>query len=189
MVSGEKLVRLARSTVENYIKTRKFEIVDIYKEKRGVFVTIETYPGKKLRGCIGFPSAVYPLSEAVQRAALSAAFEDPRFPPVDEDELDKIIFEISILTEPELINVKDKKEYLNCICKKDGLIIINKNNSGLFLPQVWEQIKDKKKFLECLCMKAFLPTDAWMDEDTKLFKFHVQVFKELKPNGKVESTE
>lgn len=182
----EELVILARKAVEEYIKTSKLKIIanEKFKEKRGVFVTIDTYPGNELQGCIGFPYPKYPLYEAVQKAAVEAAFHDGRFPPLEKDELDKIVFEVSVLSLPEEIKCPPEKRVEN-IKKNDGLILECGLRNGLFLPQVWEQIPDKKDFLNNLCWKAGLTPDMWMDENTKLFKFSVQAFKETKPKGKV----
>ena len=68
-----------------------------------MFVTLEHYPTKALRGCIGFPRAVAPIGEAVIDAATAAAFEDPRFVPVSHKELDRLLVEVSVLTSPEEI--------------------------------------------------------------------------------------
>ena len=62
--------------------------------------------------------------------------------------------------------------------KKDGLIIRYGTNTGLFLPQVWEQLPDPEQFLDNLCIKAGLPPGMWKEKGVKLFKFHVQVFEE-----------
>ena len=101
---GEYLVRLARRSVEHFFKTGKvleedppFEEV---KEKRGVFTTIKKIDGN-LRGCIGYPLPIKPLYKAVIETALLAAFDDPRFPPLSEDELPYTLFEVSVLTLPE----------------------------------------------------------------------------------------
>ena len=83
----------------------------------GVFVTLHTYPNYELRGCIGFPEPLYPLYEALPKAAFYAAFEDPRFNPLTETELDNIIFEVSYLTKPVLLQVEHPKEYLEKIKK------------------------------------------------------------------------
>jgi AmmeMemoRadiSam system protein A len=187
---GRVLVKLARSSVEKFFEKGKFEIQkfdqDFLKEKRGVFVTIETYPENELRGCIGFPSPVYPLFEAVQRAAISSAFEDYRFEPLRKEELEKVVFEVSVLTKPELIKVKKPEEYLEKIEeKKDGLIIEYGSFSSLYLPQVWEIIQEKEKFLESLCLKAFLPPDTWKNKKAKIFRFRVEAFKEKEPNGEI----
>ncbi|MEM5869775.1 MAG: TIGR00296 family protein [Candidatus Aenigmatarchaeota archaeon] len=184
LVQGEKLVRLARKAVEKRKVEKEFD--EDLKVKKGVFVTIETYPDKELRGCIGFPYPIYPLGEAVQKAAIAAAFEDPRFSPLEKEELSKIVFEVSILTEPELIQVKEPKEYFKKIeAGKDGLILKNGPFSGLFLPQVWNYFKTKQEFLENLCFKAGLTPDYIYDKNTKIFKFRAQIFAEEKPNGKI----
>jgi uncharacterized protein (TIGR00296 family) len=189
--AGIKLVKLARVTVEKYLENRKFLLEKIsdkeLNKKRGVFVTIETYPEKNLRGCIGFPYPTLPLCEAVQRAAISSAFEDPRFPPLEKEELDKIIFEISVLTKPELIRVKNSKEYSNKIeIGKDGLILQNGPFSGLLLPQVCLQFNwSAEEFLENLCYKSGLSPDYIHDKNTKIWKFQCQIFAEESPKGKI----
>ncbi len=192
---GNFLIKLARFSVEKYFQRGEFVKEKIKKkkfnEKRGVFVTIETFPEKNLRGCIGFPHPVLPLYEAIQRAAASSAFEDPRFPPIEKDELSKIIFEISVLTEPELIKTKNSKEYPKKIkISKDGLIIQSGPFSGLLLPQVPVEYKwTAQEFLENLCLKAGLTPDYIHDKSTKIWKFQAQIFSEEKPGGKVvEST-
>jgi uncharacterized protein (TIGR00296 family) len=180
---GKELIKLAKKAVESKKVEKKFS-----KEleiKKGVFVTIETFPEKELRGCVGFPHATYPLGEAVQRAAISAAYEDLRFSPLTKEELNEIIFEVSILTEPELIEVKEPKEYFEKIeVGKDGLILQNGPFAGLFLPQVWKYFKSKEEFLENLCFKAGLTPDYIYKKDTKIWKFRAQIFAEEKPNGK-----
>jgi hypothetical protein len=141
--NGEKLVKLARSSVEKFLEN-KFSIEKtkdkLMNGKRGVFVTIETYTEKNLRGCIGFPLPDLSLYEAVQRAAIASAFQDPRFPELKKEELGKIIFEISVMTKPKLIKVKNSNEYVKKIEKgKDGLILQHGSFSGLLLPQVCPQ--------------------------------------------------
>jgi len=181
---GKELVKLARKAVETKKVEKKFS--KEFEIKKGVFVTIETFPEKELRGCIGFPRAIYPLGEAVQMAAISAAYEDSRFEPLEKEELEKVVFEVSILTEPELIEVKSPKEYFEKIEEgKDGLILQNGPFAGLFLPQVWEYFKSKEEFLENLCFKAGLTPDYIYRKDTRIWKFRAQIFAEEKPNGKV----
>jgi hypothetical protein len=188
--TGKKLIKLARSTVEKHFEN-KFSLEKtnekILNDKRGVFVTIETYPEKNLRGCIGFPYPNLKLYEAVQRAAISSAFEDPRFPQLENQELEKIVFEISIMTEPELVKVKNPKEYSKKIEKgKDGLILQNGPCSGLLLPQVCTQFNwSVEEFLENLCHKSGLTPDHIHDKNTKIWKFQCQIFSEEIPNGKV----
>jgi len=182
---GKELIKLARKAVEKQKVENKF--VKYFETKKGVFVTIETFPEKELRGCIGFPYPNLKLGEAVQRAAISAAYEDLRFPPLEKEELNKIVFEVSILTEPELIEVKNSKEYFQKIeTGKDGLILQNGPFAGLFLPQVWKIFKSKEEFLENLCYKANLTPNYVYDKKTRIWKFRAQIFAEEEPNGKAK---
>jgi len=190
---GKKLVRLARQTVGDYFKNKKFMLKKTeYNKKCGIFVSIHTYPGHELKGCIGYPYPTNTLNEALQRASFSAAFDDPRFPSLTEDELDDVVFEISVLTEPELIVTKNPKEYLKKIeIGKDGLIVECGFYKGLLLPQVPLQFKPKwdvKTFLEQTCMKSGLFPDMWLDSKTKIYKFQAQIFKEKTPRGEIIQT-
>lgn len=182
---GKELLSLARKTVEDYFKNGKLSVKDTrFKQKSGIFVSIHTYPNMELRGCIGFVSPKWSLGEAVQRAAISSAFQDPRFPPLTKNELKKVIFEISVLTEPVEIKVKNPKEYLEKIeVGKDGLIIECLGRNGLLLPQVASSYNwSCETFLKHLCLKAGLSPDIWLDEKTKIYKFQAQIFKEEKPD-------
>ncbi|PLW80571.1 TIGR00296 family protein [Candidatus Woesearchaeota archaeon] len=176
----KKLLELAKKSIES-IYTKKDVDIDEYSnfsKKLGVFVTL-TINGN-LRGCIGYPRPVYPLYEAVHRAAMAAAFEDTRFEPLLEDEFKKTKIEISILTEPKLIEVKDYTEYeKNIELGKDGLIIEYGPNSGLLLPQVpidWGW--NKTEYLENLSNKAGLGKDAWKEPGVKIYKFQSIIFEE-----------
>jgi len=184
LAQGKELVKLARKAVESKKVEKNFG--KDFEIKKGVFVTLETFPEKELRGCIGFPYATTALGEAVQRAALSAAYEDTRFFPLEKEELEKIVFEVSILTEPELIEVKNPKECFSKIeAGKDGLILQNGPFTGLFLPQVWKFFKSKEEFLNNLCFKAGLTPDYVYNKETKIWKFRAQIFAEEEPNGKI----
>ncbi|RKY71613.1 MAG: TIGR00296 family protein [Candidatus Latescibacterota bacterium] len=190
---GKILVKLARETIENFFKNHKPLIQETeFRQNRGVFVSIHTYPDHKLRGCIGYPEPILSLGEAVQKASLSSAFHDPRFPPLSEKELKRVVFEVSVLTKPELIKVKKPKEYLRKIkIGKDGLIIEHGFQKGLLLPQVPLQFKpvwDVETFLQHTCLKAGLFFDAWLDPETKIYKFQAQIFKEKKPYGEIIQT-
>jgi len=190
---GKKLVKLARQTVEDNLKNKKPVLKKTeYNKKNGVFVSIHNYPDYELRGCIGYPYPILVLGEALQRASVSAAFEDPRFPPLTEEELDNVIFEISVLTEPELIVVKNPKEYLKKIeIGKDGLIAEYGFNKGLLLPQVpleFEPKWDSETFLCQTCVKCGLLPDTWLDPKIKIYKFQAQIFKEKTPRGEIIQT-
>jgi len=191
---GYTLVKLARSAVEHYLNYGKViepdsSIRSRYSMKCGVFVTINKHNKgiEELRGCIGFPMPTKELYSALIEAAIASAFNDPRFKPISIDEYSKITFEVSILTEPELIKVNDPREYKDIIkVGRDGLMIVWRYGSGLLLPQVpVEYGWDAERFLCETCMKANALPDCWLYEDTKLYRFEAIIFKEVEPNGKV----
>jgi uncharacterized protein (TIGR00296 family) len=188
---GEFAVRLARRAVEEWAtkgdRIARPKCGRAFLVKSGVFVTLHTYPGRDLRGCIGFPYPYLPLADAIIEAAMSAA-QDPRFPPFDRSELDKTIVEVSVLTPPEKIVAKTAEEYPKKIkIGRDGLIIKKGMHSGLLLPQVATEYGwDAKTFLEHLCDKAFLGRDAWFSKDAQLFCFRSAIFSEKKPRGQIE---
>ena len=190
ITEGTKAVEFARRVVEEYVSHHPVSATTLgkpFQEKQGVFVTLHTYPDYDLRGCIGIPLPVMALEDAIVEAA-QAATRDPRFPPLTEKELDAIIIEITILTKPELIKVKQPKDYLSQIeIGRDGLIVEHSFYKGLLLPQVpIEQGWDKEEFLSNTCMKAGLLPDAWVDKTTKIFKFSGQIFTETKPKGTIK---
>ncbi|SPC33303.1 Protein TON_1965 [Candidatus Nitrosocaldus cavascurensis] len=142
---------------------------------------------EELRGCIGFPLPSKELCYAIVDAAVAAATEDPRFEPVKSSELDRITVELSILTEPELITVKDPREYKDKIkVGRDGLMIVWRYGSGLLLPQVAVEYGwDEERFLCETCMKAGAMPDCWFYQDTRVYRFEAIIFKEVEPNGRV----
>lgn len=189
---GAFLVKLAREAVSEYLARRLVisppsSVPPKLREKRGVFVTIESYPSRELRGCIGFPEPVLPLLEATIRAALSSAFEDPRFPPLRKSELDHVVFEVSVLTPPQLIRVTNPTQYSQQIkVGVDGLIVERGIFKGLLLPQVAVEYGwNEEEFLSQCCIKAMLPPDAWLNRDTKVYKFQAEIFEEERPKGSI----
>ncbi len=188
---GKLAVKIARATVESHVnRTKSVEqkTPAIFSEKSGVFVTLTKYPGDELRGCIGYPEPIMPLIDALKDAAVSACSRDPRFPPVKPEELKKIRVEVSLLTPPAEVTVKKPKEYVSCVnIGEDGLIIQRGFGRGLLLPQVpVEWGWDAEEFLCQCCLKAGLMPDAWLQPDTKIFKFQAEVFSEDKPGGDVK---
>ena len=192
---GSFLVRLARKAVEEYLRNRKIiavpeDVSPKLMERCGVFVTLNSFhQGKKgLRGCIGFPYPTTPLTQAVIESAINSATQDPRFLPVSFDELDLIVFEVSVLTPPQLVKVEKPTEYPSRIkVGQDGLVVERSYCKGLLLPQVpiewnWEE----EEFLCQCCMKAGLSPDCWLLEGTKIYKFQAIIFEEVAPKGDVE---
>ena len=187
---GKILVKTARLIVTEYLKNRsKIKLDQSFESnfsfKSGVFVTLNTAGG--LRGCIGFPLPDKKLYDALSEAVIAAATEDPRFPPVNVDELDQITFEVTVLTPPEVIHISDTMEYPSKIkVGRDGLIVKHGFSSGLLLPQVSVEYGwTEEEFLSHTCEKAGLPENCWKDKETQIQKFEGIVFKEETPNGKV----
>jgi uncharacterized protein (TIGR00296 family) len=192
---GEFLVQLARRAVDEYVRTRKrIDVPEGVSEKLkqpcGVFVTINSLKNgeKDLRGCIGYPYPTASLVQAVIESAISAATNDPRFPPLSPRELDHIVFEVSVLTPPELIRVNNPKEYCSRVrIGEDGLIVERGVYKGLLLPQVPVEWKwDAEEFLCQCCNKAGLLSDYWLREGTKIYKFQALIFEEEKPRGEIK---
>jgi uncharacterized protein (TIGR00296 family) len=191
---GEFLVKLARRAAEEYVKTRKTINVPEDTPKKllqlcGVFVTINSMKNghESLRGCIGLPYPTTPLAQAVIEAAISSATQDPRFQPLSSNELDKVVFELSVLTPPEKVEVNKPTEYPSKIkVGEDGLIVEKGMFKGLLLPQVPVELGwDEEEFL-CECsVKAGLPADCWLLAGTKIQKFHAIIFEEEKPKGEI----
>lgn len=190
---GSFLVRLARASITSFFASRK--ILDLkppypkLEERSGAFITLNTYPDAELRGCIGFPEPIYPLYKAVIRAALAAAFEDPRFPPLSESELEEITIEVSVLTPPERIDtVVESREELPELIEvgKHGLIVRRGPFSGLLLPQVAVEYDwDPREFLDQTCIKAGVHARCWSIEGTEVYRFSAIIFAEKSPNGEV----
>jgi uncharacterized protein (TIGR00296 family) len=186
---GVLAVKLARASIDHAVKGTPMPDIAIpekFQTESGAFVTLSTYPKHELRGCIGYPEPHFPLKTALIRGA-EGATRDPRFPRLAERELDKIVVEVSLLTPPEPIKVKNPKEYLDMVkIGVHGLIVEQGVFKGLLLPQVPVEWKwDTEKFLSQTCMKAGLFPDAWLDPKTRIYSFTGDVFGEETPRGKV----
>jgi len=185
---GALAVALARDTLDAFVTRRerkKLELRPVFREKRGAFVTVNTHPAGELRGCIGYPSPLFPLEETLVRAAEGAA-EDPRFPPLSRPELDRVTVEVSLLTPPEELKPRKPQELPRMIVVgRDGLVVAKGRVRGVLLPQVavdWSW--DSEMFLTQVCLKAGLPPDAWLDGETILYAFRGELFAEDKPHGR-----
>lgn len=189
---GEQLVEAARNSIELFIMNPHFRkdmvknMLYEFEKPQGVFVTLEHYPTKELRGCIGFPRAVAPLNESLVDAAIAAAFEDPRFVSVSKQELTDLLVEVSILSSPVQVTGSEKKRLDSVKVGRDGLMVQYGLYSGLLLPIVAiEQQWDRRRFLEETCRKAGLHQNYWAQPNVKLYKFETQVFREQEPKGGV----
>jgi len=186
---GGMAVKLARRAIDaetRDLDVDRFDVPDGFRRKSGAFVTLKTFPGDELRGCIGYPEPVFPLAEAILRAAQGAC-HDPRFPTLRPEELDQVVVEVSVLTPPMELKVDDRREVPKAIViGRDGLIMERGMYRGLLLPQVpveWEW--DVTTFLEQSCLKAGLTPDMWLDRKTKIFTFQAEIFHEESPYGQI----
>lgn len=175
----ETLLKVARESIRAHLKSQTpvlpKEVSPPLREPRGVFVTLHRQG--RLRGCIGYLEPIKPLLAAVQEMAAAAAFNDPRFPPVREEELADIDLEISVLSPMHRIFKEAEIEV-----GKHGLYIERALARGLLLPQVATECKwDRVTFLEQTCCKAGLPPSAWQDPNTRIFVFTAEIFSEHPP--------
>ena len=175
-----RLLEIARATIEAHVTGKS---IPLFKEtspglnlKRGVFVTLRKKG--ELRGCIGIFSSEDPLYKTVSQMSIESCSHDFRFPSVGSLELKDIRIEISVLTEPALID-----DWHKIRLGTDGVIVRQDFSSGVFLPQVATETGwDLETFLGELCsQKAGLPWDSFKDPRTKLYTFQALIFSEQAP--------
>jgi AmmeMemoRadiSam system protein A len=176
------LLQLARRSIEAHLRNlTSHESVPpsaVLQEKRGAFVTIEKrvqgFDQWDLRGCIGHLEADRALYEVVRRVAVEAASGDPRFPPVQLDELPLIRIEISVLSPFKKVQSPSEIEI-----GRHGLVVSRGGRRGLLLPQVAQREGwDVETFLRYTCLKAGLSSDDWKDSDVAIHSFSADVFHE-----------
>ena len=172
----KELLRIAREAISANFKGAQPPELSIesarLKESRGAFITLHNKDGS-LRGCIGSFMTDKPLYKTVREMSLQAAFHDPRFLPLEEEEPNEIHIEISVLS--PLKEVKDVDEIE---VGRHGLYIIKGMHCGTLLPQVAaEYCWDRNTFLEHTWMKAGLPPDGWK-KDATILTYSAQVFSE-----------
>lgn len=185
---GKTAVRLAREALTRYVEEKKIlqpeKLPPVFDEKRGVFVTL--HEDGDLRGCIGYPQPVMALGRAIVDSAINAGTRDPRFPGLRPGELKRMEMEVTILTKPEPYREPKKRLPELVRIGTDGLIVSKGPFSGLLLPQVAPEWGfDSLEFLSQTCVKAGLPPDAWMDEETEVQHFEAQIFAEIAPEREV----
>ncbi len=188
--TGEQqvLLRIAHDSLKKYareaarVDIEDYSLTPLLRQKCGAFVTL--HKQGHLRGCIGYTKSVVSIAQTVAENAVNAGFSDPRFPPVQEDELPDIQIEISVLLPGEeegspFIKVDEISEIK---IGRDGLYLehAGARGAGLLLPQVpEEQGWDLDAYLRGICMKAGAPDGAWRDPSSRLYRFRAQVFDEL----------
>ena len=140
------------------------------------FITVRR--DDKLRGCIGTLRAHRALGDDVKANAVAAAFRDPRFAPLNPDELTAISLEISLLSALEVMRFADERDALGQLRPGvDGIVFEYGYHTSTFLPQVWEDIGEPSEFLAHLKYKAGLPPDFW-DPTVRLSRYTVSKWQE-----------
>jgi AmmeMemoRadiSam system protein A len=172
----KKLLEIARKTILDKLRKGEIEKEPASSEGLerpcGAFVSL--HKQDQLRGCLGTFTSPRPLVNTVQEMAVSSSQQDPRFPPVQEEEMPDIDIEISVLS--PLREIKDTGEIE---VGRHGIYITKGFYSGVLLPQVATEYGwDRETFLQHTCMKAGLPPEAWKEEGVKIEIFEAQVFGE-----------
>jgi AmmeMemoRadiSam system protein A len=178
-INQQRLLDLAKSSIQHGLQTgQALKInVDDYPEElrelRATFVTLEV--NHQLRGCIGMLEAVRPLAEDIAENAYSAAFKDPRFPPLAAGELGALSIHLSILTPAVPVSFSSEQDLLSQLQPGvDGLILQEGYRRGTFLPSVWESLPEPESFLRHLKQKAGLPPDYWSN-DVRIYRYHAEI--------------
>ncbi len=170
----QSLLKLARQSIAAHFEPLPLALPDDpeFADKRGLFVSLHI--GDNLRGCIGYIKGYKPISESIVEIAKAAAFRDPRFAPLSKQELEKISVEISVLSELFLMEKGEEP-----VIGRDGLYIEHPYGSGLLLPQVAVEWKwNAATFLKEVCRKAGLHSAAYLDAQSRLYRFEAEVFSE-----------
>ncbi|MBD3329208.1 AmmeMemoRadiSam system protein A [Candidatus Dojkabacteria bacterium] len=176
----QKIIDLVRKSIKEHLEEGEYLEVEeedypeeIFSEEAGVFVTLKI--DGKLRGCIGNITSTITVLNSIIRNSIAAAFKDPRFPELTEEEFQGIKISVSILTQPLEVNYSDTEKFIKFLeTEQPGLIIRKGFRQATFLPSVWEEISDPEEFMKSLCKKADLPEDIW---------------KSFKPGLEIESYE
>jgi uncharacterized protein len=148
----------------------------IFLERQGVFVTLRVRG--RLRGCIGVVETQETLGESIMRCAAGAALRDPRFSPLQTEELGELLVEISLMSAPVPILPEEIE------IGRHGLMVVSGARRGLLLPQVaTEHRLDPQQFLEETCRKAGLPPEAWREEGTQILGFTCEILSERYPES------
>jgi AmmeMemoRadiSam system protein A len=164
------VVELAKETVESYIREGKKpqpkELTPEMRERAGVFVSLHEHG--QLRGCIGtFEPTQDNVAEEIIANAISSSTRDPRFPPVNESELDDLEYSVDILTKPEPVTDINQLD-----CKKYGVIVESGWKRGLLLPDL-EGVDSVEEQIAICRLKAGISAS----EPIKLYRFQVRRFK------------
>jgi AmmeMemoRadiSam system protein A len=180
---GKLLIETARQAIQSElagVPLAKIVLEDYpvaLTEKGASFVTL-TLDGV-LRGCVGSILATDPLIIDVQQRAIAAAFQDPRFAPLKEDEYSRLKVEVSCLTEPVRLEYQTPEKLASMLRPGiDGVILSHNFRRATFLPQVWEKLPTPELFLGRLCQKMGLDPLAWKSHLIEVETYRVEKFSD-----------
>jgi len=176
----QTLLVIARHAIEARAAAEPFDLEALAEhvpprlhEIRAAFTTL--FLNHQLRGCVGFAVPLYPLYRTVAETAVSAAFLDPRFPPVTAEEVGGLRLEISLLSPLQQLEASRAESEIQI--GRHGLLITHMARRGLLLPQVAvEHGWDALLFLENTCLKAGLQRGAWREPGARLEVFTAEIF-------------
>lgn len=179
------LISLARAAIlvalnqpDNFDLEHVLKTFPVLEENAAVFVTLTTEPNEQLRGCIGSLQAYRPLYKDIIANAQAAALRDPRFTPLTLEEFNHIKIEVSILSQPKILEYHDLKDLKNKVTPlEDGIILKYQDKQATYLPQVWEDLPQFDAFFSSLCQKANLPTDC-LSLHPEISTYQVKKYKE-----------
>ncbi len=175
---GQKLKEIALNSILAEIEGTKHSVfveAPILRKRAGVFVTLRNFG--ELRGCVGYVEPVFELWDATGKAAVHAAFSDPRFRSVHSQEMKDMDVEISVLGHLEAISVKDPHDIGILNLGTEGLVVRGHGRSGLLLPQVATELElNPMEFLQETCLKAGLSKNAWKTPGVEVYKFAARIF-------------
>jgi AmmeMemoRadiSam system protein A len=171
-----ELLRIARATLREYFHTGRIPPGKPHRDslttEAGAFVSLHIEGA--LRGCVGTQLETTALFRTVQEMTIAAATRDPRFDPIEEDEVEDIYIEISVLGAPQPL-----RQVADIEIGVHGLSIEHQGRRGLLLPQVaTKQGWDAETFLVEVCRKAGLAEKAWEHVEALVHVFSAQVFND-----------
>ena len=168
---NDYVIELAEQSIQASIQEKEFipeNIPAVFTQQGATFVTLTIE--SQLRGCIGSIYPTKPLVLDIIDNAKNAAFHDPRFFPLSQEEFNKTEVSISLLSEPQKISYKDEKDLLTKIYPH-GIILTEREKRAVYLPVVWEQLPDREIFLNSLKEKAGLPPN-YFSRTIEAYKFN-----------------
>lgn len=175
---GRKLKSIAMTAIRSQLSGMRYRprVRDpMLREKAGIFVTLENQG--ELRGCIGFVYPTYELWAATKKAAIHAAYQDPRFKPIERGELETLEIEISVIGPIEKVRIKNDRDADNLRIGTHGLMVVGRGSTGFLLPQVAAEMElTPVEFLMATCEKGGLDQESWKSKDVSVYRFPVKVF-------------